>query len=89
MTGQQAVNNNYDYIVNFIKTVGFPIFVAIILLGMFLGVIPSRLEKIDMNVSTGLEKQTGHIDESRNMAKLLRAICRNTAKSELQIRDCD
>lgn len=64
-----------------IKEVGFPI-VAAVALGWFVLFKIPVLEK-------GAEAMSTHTVETQTQTVLMRAICRNTAKTELQAGFCD
>ena len=72
-----------------LKTVGFPIVVALLLLLAMFGVFPSPITKI----AVGLDKHINDVKSIENIleghTRLLREICRNTARSEAGRLGCD
>lgn len=72
-----------------IMWLGFPTIIAMVLLGVLLGVVSTPLQKIDA-VHKQLEQ---HVTDSKTLGetqtKLIRQICRNTSKSELGTETCN
>ena len=90
--------------VRIISTVGIPAAIAFFLLGMLSGMIPSPLSTVYKSFVELASAVNAHsVDSSRsateftvilrsyteNHLRLLRQICRNQAKDEWSLRDCD
>ena len=76
-----------------IAIIGFPVVVASVLLGMVIGVVPStlgELKTIEIHHAKAVEV---HIETTntylKTQTRLLRILCRNTAKTEVQANRCD
>lgn len=75
--------------VKIVTAVGFPIAIALILLGVLIGFIPSPLMETQAIVKDNNKLLQGAEIVSQTSVKILRSICRNGAKSELTILECD
>jgi len=74
-----------------ISTIGFPIFLVLYLLGM-LPATRSPIDRVEASIAILSKDITAHeikgADERREILRMLRNICRNTASVKGQ-RDCD
>ena len=78
--------------VRIITVLGFPVFIAVVLLAAGLGMVDSPLTKIphleEKLTALRLELRV-HSIETRETTRLLRQICRNIAKSETMATQCE
>ena len=76
-----------------ISKVGFPIVVALIVLGMWAGFVPSPMLSTMARSEAALARSEALVREHVRMAagspRLLRLICRNTAKNDSERSACD
>lgn len=91
-----GVLNGSPWWVKTIAYLGFPIFVAMILLGIIVGYVPSTLTALADTTKKLEQSITDHRKDTADIAasvtvniRLQRAICRNTAKTDLERLACD
>jgi len=79
--------------VKIITTVGFPIFMALVLMWVLFGIIvPTIAEDVQTNQRIGTENNSllkEHAQDAQRQIELFKLICRNTAKTEFAISNCD
>ncbi len=71
-----------------VKGVGFPIFVALILLGVLTGTIPWPLGAIQASHATIQREIEEHIQHDAVALRILRQVCINTASNPEALRAC-
>ena len=75
--------------VKIVATLGFPIFIAIFLLGMLTGAVPSPLAENQKVIFENNRILMEFKDESETQVRLLRAICRSVANTEFSRAECE
>lgn len=94
------MQNGTPWLVKFIAQVGFPIAVAVYLLGTQSGNIPSPITKVEaqqLELIAVLKTRTTNFDahindthaQNEQIVKLLRVICRHTAADKAEQAECD
>ena len=72
-----------------VGVLGFPIIVALFLLAQTGGLIASPLTETRAAVADVRAGLAAHLIQEEHRTRLLRAICRHTARTELERRECD
>jgi hypothetical protein len=76
-------------LVRVISQLGFPIVVALLALGVLLGIVPSPLREVS-EVKAMLVEIVKRLDENDARSRpVLRQICRNTSKTEYGADQCE
>ena len=71
------------------KDLGMPWAITVLVILLATGVLPSQLYSKVEALDQYLKEFAIHKDQTRDIAPLLRAICRNVAKTESSRGDCD
>ena len=71
------------------KDLGMPWLFALLALGLFAGLIPSGAYSNAEALKLHQAVFDTHVEQSRDVLRLMRAICRNTAKSDVARDQCD
>jgi hypothetical protein len=83
------INGNIPGWVKILATFGFPIFVALWFMGVFEAFLPSGMGLHYRIVEAHIKDMAEMRTASRDDTKLLRLICRNTARDDGQRIKCD
>ena len=75
--------------VKIIMYIGYPAFITLVFLGIFVGYIPSPITEVKASVTDLTKELEGHSTLDGDRIRILRSICRNTANTEIAKLECD